>query len=65
MIHKAVSERLLREGSIDLRGPFGALPPDLPVSIEIPHHVRLPKLGALEWARQALAASRAVLERQA
>ena len=66
MIHTAVSERLLPgEGGIDLRGLFGALPPDLPVSIEIPHHIRLPKLGALEWARQALAASRLVLEPRA
>ncbi len=66
MIHTAVSERLLPgEGGIDLRAIFGALPPDLPVSIEIPHHIRLPQLGALEWARQALAASRVVLAPQA
>lgn len=63
MIHTAVSERLLPgEGGIDLRAIFGALPPGLPVSIEIPHHIRLPQLGALEWARQALVASRAVLK---
>ena len=63
MIHTAVAERLLPgEGSINLRGLFAALPPGLPVSVEIPHHVRLPRLGALEWARQALAATRAVLE---
>lgn len=63
IIHTARFERLLPgEGGIDLRGLFGALPPDLPVSIEVPHHVRMPRLGALEWARQALAASRAVLQ---
>ena len=63
IIHMARFERLLPgEGSIDLHGLFGALPADLPLSIEIPHHIRLPQLGALEWARQALAASRAVLE---
>lgn len=63
MIHTAVAERLLPgEGSIDLHGLFAALPSGLPVSVEIPHHRRLPRLGALEWARQALAASRAVLE---
>jgi sugar phosphate isomerase/epimerase len=63
LIHTAVCERLLPgEGGIDLASLFRALPPQLPVSVEIPHHVRLPRLGALEWARQALAASRAVLE---
>jgi sugar phosphate isomerase/epimerase len=62
MIHTAVAERQLPgEGSIDLNALFNALPADLPLSVEIPHHVRLPQLGALEWARQALAASRAVL----
>jgi len=62
MLHTAVSERALPgEGTIDLRGLFGALPPELPLSVEIPHHVRQPRLGALEWARQALAASRAAL----
>lgn len=63
MIHTAVAERLLPgEGSIDLKGLFNALPRDLAVSVEIPHHIRLPQLGAHEWARQALAATRAVLE---
>ena len=63
IIHTARFERLLPgEGSIDLRGLFGALPADLPLSIEIPHHIRMPRLGAVEWARQALAASRALLE---
>ncbi len=64
LIHTARQERLLPgEGAIDLKGLFAALPVDLPVSIEIPHHVRMPTLGAVEWARQALAASRAVLQR--
>ena len=62
LIHTARFERLLPgEGAIDLKGLFAALPPDLPVSIEVPHQIRLPQLGVLEWARQALAASRAVL----
>ena len=65
MVHTAVAERLLPgEGSIDLPALFGALPHDLPGSVEIPHHVRMPQLGAREWARQALVATRAVLERQ-
>ena len=64
MLRTAVYERLLPgEGGIDLKGIFQALPPDLPVSIEIPHHIRQPQLGAREWARQALVATRAVLDR--
>jgi sugar phosphate isomerase/epimerase len=63
LIHTARSERLLPgEGDIALAPLFAALPADLPVSVEIPHQVRLPRLGAREWARQALEASRQVLE---
>jgi sugar phosphate isomerase/epimerase len=66
MLYTAVFERLLPgEGGIDLRGIFQALPPGLPVSLEIPHHIRQPQLGAREWARQALVATRALLEPQA
>lgn len=62
LIHTARNERLLPgEGVIDLPGLFGALPGDLPVSVEIPHHVRAAKLGDLAWARQALAAARGEL----
>jgi sugar phosphate isomerase/epimerase len=63
LLHTARQERLLPgEGGINLTGIFSRLPDGLPVSIEIPHHLRQPQLGAREWARQALAASRAVLE---
>ena len=63
MIRTARQERLLPgEGGIDLAQMFARLPQDLPVSVEIPHQARMARLGALEWARQALAASRAVLE---
>ncbi|MCP3022922.1 sugar phosphate isomerase/epimerase family protein [Cupriavidus basilensis] len=63
MIHTARCERLLPgEGGIDLKGLFAALPADLPVSVEVPHDIRLPQVGQTGWARQALAASRAVLE---
>jgi sugar phosphate isomerase/epimerase len=66
MIHTARCERLLPgEGGIDLRALFDALPSDLPVSVEVPHELRLAALGQTEWARQALAASRALLEREA
>ena len=62
LLHTARQERLLPgEGGIDLRRLFARLPPELPLSVEIPHHLRLPQLGELAWARQALAASRAVL----
>jgi sugar phosphate isomerase/epimerase len=62
MIHTARCERLLPgEGGIDLAGLFAALPPDLPVSVEVPSDSRIPVLGDTEWARQALAASRRIL----
>jgi sugar phosphate isomerase/epimerase len=63
MIHTARCERLLPgEGGIHLKSLFAALPPDLPVSVEVPHEKRLAELGQTEWARQALAASRVLLE---
>ncbi|MEX8518349.1 MAG: sugar phosphate isomerase/epimerase family protein [Leptothrix sp. (in: b-proteobacteria)] len=65
MIHTARCERLLPgEGGIELRALFDALPSDLPVSVEVPHAVRLAQLGQTEWARQALVTSRALLEAQ-
>lgn len=64
MIHAARCERLLPgEGGIDLAGLFATLPADLPVSVEIPSDTRMPALGPEEWARQALAAAKAVLSR--
>jgi sugar phosphate isomerase/epimerase len=62
MIHTARCERLLPgEGGIDIAGIFNALPGDLPVSVEIPHQLRATELGDVEWAKQALAATRQVL----
>lgn len=64
MIHTARCERLLPgEGGIDLAELFGALPADLPVSVEVPNEVRLAALGQETWARAAVAASRALLSR--
>jgi sugar phosphate isomerase/epimerase len=55
-------DRLLPgDGAIDLTGIFSALPPDLPVAVEIPNDRQAPALGAVEWARRALAASKVVL----
>lgn len=63
LLHTARQDRLLPgEGGIRLARIFARLPDSLPVSVEIPHHQRIPQLGVREWARQALAASRAVLE---
>jgi sugar phosphate isomerase/epimerase len=64
LIHAARSERLLPgEGAIDLTALFARLPADLPVSIEVPSESRAPQLGWLTWARMAVAATRAALER--
>lgn len=63
MIHAARCERLLPgEGGIDLRGMFAALPADLPVSVEVPHMLRMAEVGQVDWARQALAAARQVID---
>jgi sugar phosphate isomerase/epimerase len=63
LIHDARCERLLPgEGGFDLRALFAALPPDLPVSIEIPSDTRAPTMGYKAWARAAVAATRRVLE---
>ena len=63
LIHTARCERLLPgEGGIDIAGLFNALPTTLPVSVEVVHLARMQALGPREWARQALAASRQLLE---
>jgi sugar phosphate isomerase/epimerase len=63
MIHSARCERLLPgEGSIDVQGLFGALPADLPVSVEVVHMKRMADLGQRDWARLCLDRSRAFLE---
>ena len=43
-------------------GLFAVLPPDIPVSVEVPNDKQARALGPLEWARRALTASQAVLE---
>jgi sugar phosphate isomerase/epimerase len=59
LIHTARCARLLPgDGGIDLGGLVRTLPDDLPLSIEIPNDEGLAKLGAEEWARRALAATR-------
>lgn len=63
LIGTARSERQLPgDGNIDIRALFDAMPADIPVGVEVPNHERCAQLGEREWARLALAASRAVLE---
>ena len=63
LIHDARCERLLPgEGGFDLRALFGALPADLPVSIEIVSDSRAPQMGYEAWARACVEATRRVLE---
>ena len=62
LIHTARCARLLPgDGGIDLHGLVRALPNDLPLSLEIPNDQWLPKLGAEEWSRRALAAARRIV----
>ena len=66
MIHDARCERLLPgEGGIALRELFDRLPHDLPISIEVPSESRAPRMGHEAWARQAVQATRQVLEADA
>src|SRR3954454_1730851 len=58
LIHTAREARLIPgDGGIDLVGIFAQLPPDLPVSVEIPNRVEMAS-GVETWAARALAASR-------
>jgi len=60
IIRQARGDRLFPgEGGLDLAGLLRALPAELPLSLEIPYAKPLP---ALERARRALAATKAVLE---
>jgi sugar phosphate isomerase/epimerase len=59
IIRQARSDRLFPgEGGLDLRGLLRALPPGIPLSLEVPVSQRLPPL---ERARRALDATKAIL----
>jgi sugar phosphate isomerase/epimerase len=59
IIRQARGDRLFPgEGGLDLRGLLGALPVDIPLSLEVPV---MEKLEPLERARRALAATNAIL----
>jgi sugar phosphate isomerase/epimerase len=63
LLYQARAERLLPgEGGLDLRGILRALPPDLPLSIEIPMEQLAKTVGAVERARRALAATQKLLQ---
>jgi sugar phosphate isomerase/epimerase len=63
LIHTAREERLLPgEGNIDVRSLFEALPPDLPMSVEIIHKPRMVAMSAQAWARYCLQKTREFLE---
>jgi sugar phosphate isomerase/epimerase len=62
LIHTARCARLLPgDGGIDLVGITRQLPAELPLSLEIPNDEWLPKLGAEEWGRRALAAAKGIV----
>jgi len=59
LIYNARVERFLPgEGNIDIAGMLAALPPDLPLSIEIPSEPRKPVLGVMEWCRLCVESAR-------
>lgn len=62
ILAEAHAERLLPgEGELDLIALLRAVPPDIPLSIEVPTHRLARSVGATERARLALAATRRVL----
>ncbi|WP_155368286.1 TIM barrel protein [Catellatospora vulcania] len=59
LIHTARFERLFPgEGGIDVRGILAALPAGIPYALEIPRATLVAQVGAKEYARMALAATR-------
>ena len=62
MIHTARCARELPgEGNIDLGGLFGALPVDLPISVEVIHLENEMSFTPLEWAKKCLSMSKPYL----
>lgn len=65
LIFAARQERLLPgTGGIDIAAMLGALPPDLPLSVELPNFRLSPLRGSLNWAQDCLQAARQVVEGQ-
>lgn len=64
ILAEARAERLFPgEGSIDLVALLHAVPPDIPLSVEVPTHALARSVGAVERAKRALAATLATLAR--
>ena len=62
LIHIARGERLFPgQGGIDMRGFARAVPPDVTISVEVPHRVLARKIDALGRAAMAHAATMAIL----
>ena len=63
LLHQARAERLMPgDGGLDLRGILRAVPPDLPISLEIPMRTLTRTMPALERTRQMLAKTRRLLQ---
>ena len=63
LLHQARAERLMPgDGGLDLRDILRAVPPDLPLSLEIPMRTLTRTMPALQRARQMLAKTRRLLE---
>ena len=63
LLHQARTERLMPgDGGLDLRAILRAVPPDLPLSLEIPMRTLTRTMPALQRARQMLAKTRRLLE---
>lgn len=58
------ARRFPGEGELDLAALLQALPPELPISVEVPTETLALQLGAVDRARRALAGTRAVLARR-
>jgi sugar phosphate isomerase/epimerase len=64
LLRQARADRLLPgEGGLDLAGIVRALPPQTPLSLEIPQEALARTVPAVEQARRALAATHALLDR--
>ncbi|WP_243076542.1 TIM barrel protein [Microbacterium sp. SS28] len=63
LIHTARFERLFPgDGGLDMHGILAALPPGIPLALEIPRAMLVAQVGAKEHARLAIAAARRHLE---
>ena len=63
VIHQARAERLMPgDGGLDLRGILRAVPPGIPVSVEVPMRTLARSVPALERARRMLAKTRQLLD---